>query len=626
MKNILEGRVIGRKLPRFWERWKESTIYILDNQEKRHELQLITVIAQWINPGDILKIEKTAEGQKVYRKWGKDWVMIYPLFRREYSYPRPNPLSGEPLYVYRILAREAETLEDYISIIDLEQYHYASKKEVVAVWRCNGRIVESNVQPSEGCIPVAIKGSLPSSRFLVLELVERLPYEPRIVGYVRVDTPIPLMHRRVEVDGKVYIERNIRLKVFPRDWIYPTFWPEILEEKLKKEFKVNKSLYGRRKARYMLAEKVKEESLKKCNTAAARISRVVIHPDYRGDGLGSFAVKTAIEWIKERRIPEMKKPKQIVETIAMMARYHPFFEKVGFKYLWDTASGRPTLYYPLTKEAEERINNFLNTDPVASKHKGRLYVSRYTGIDPLEGPVRLKGVWKSYESVLDISALSPPLAEALKAFGVTRRVVQRQVLREVNLEIQPGEIVVLAGISGAGKTTLLRLIAGRALILGETKYNPDRGEVELPNNTKIAVLFPGEIEPNFGYEPLLQHVYNKLGDVYAAIEVLNMSGLSDAVFYRARFSELSTGQKERAKIASLLAEKPNLILIDEFAAHLDSLTARRLARNLGKIVRKHNITLVVSTHKKEVIDSLTPDKVVYVGYGTLFIEEKRLNG
>lgn len=623
MRSVLEGKVIGRKLPKFWERWKDSAIYLVDSHKKKYELQLKTVVAQWINSGDIIKVEKTEEGQKVYRKWGEDWVLIYPLFRKEYSYPRFNPLSGEPLYTYKILAREAETLEDYISIIELEQYHYASKKEIVAVWKCSdGRIIESNVQPEEECIPVAIKGSLPASRFLVLELVERLPYEPRIVGYVRVDTPIPLMHRRVKEDGKVYIEKNIRLKVFPRDWIYPTFWPEILEEKLKKEFLVNKSLYGRRRARYLLAEKIKEEALKRCNTAAARISRVVIHPDYRGDGLGSFAVKAAVEWIKERRIPEMKKPKHIVETIAMMARYHPFFEKVGFKYLWDTASGRPALYYPLTKEAEEIINKFLETDPIASKHKGRLYVSRYTGIEPLKGPIKLKGVWKSYESVLDISALSPPLAEALKAFGVTRRVVQRQVLRDVNLEIHPGEIVVLAGISGAGKTTLLRLIAGKALLLGETKYILDKGEIELPKNTKIAILFPGEIEPNFGYEPLLQHMYNKLRDIYAAIEILNMSGLSDAVFYRARFNELSTGQKERAKIASLLAEKPNLILIDEFAAHLDSLTARRVARNLGKIARKHNITLIISTHKKEVIDSLAPNKIVYVGYGTVFVEEK----
>jgi len=614
------GIVVERRLPPYTPRWEDAELVLKAGKEKK-TLRLISVVAQWIYPRETLRVS----GGEVWRRWGGDWVKVYPLYRREYEYPRPNPLTGEPLYTYRLVAREAETLDDYVEIVQLEQYHYASKKEIVAVWRCpDGSLVPANAPPREGCVPVAIKGSLPASRFLVLELAERMPYEPRIVGYVRVDPPIPLMHRRVvDENGRVAVEKNIRLKVFPRDWIYPTFWPELLEEKLKREFLRNKRLYGRMKARLLLAEKIKEEALRRCNTAAARISRVVIHPDYRGDGLGSFAVKAAVEWIRERRIPEMKKPKHLVETIAMMARYHPFFEKVGFKYLWDTASGRPVLYYPLTPEAEERIRRFLETDPYARRHGGRLYVPAYGGVERLPSPIRLRGVWKSFESVLDLSQLRPELAEALEAFGVTRRVVQRQVLRNVNLEVEPGEVVVLAGLSGAGKTTLLRLIAGKALRLGGSQYAPDQGEVEVPEGARVSVLFPGEMEPVFGQEPVLEHMYNKLGDVRAAIEVLNMSGLSDAVFYRARFSELSTGQKERAKIASLLAEKPSLMLIDEFAAHLDALTARRVARNVAKIVRRHGITLIVSTHRREVIDALAPDKIVYVGYGNVYVEPMR---
>ena len=613
-----QGIVVERRIPPYAPRWENSTLILSVHGEKRR-LELITVAAQWIYPRETLRVE---DGQ-VWRRWGDDWVKVYPLYRKEYEYPRPNPLTGEPLYTYRLVAREAETLDDYVEIVQLEQYHYASKKEIVALWRCpDGSLVPANAPPGDGCVPVAIKGSLPASRFLVLELAERMPYEPRVVGYVRVDPPIPLMHRRIVEDGRVVIEKNVRLKVFPRDWIYPTFWPELLEERLKREFLRNKKLYGRLKARHLLAEKIKEEALKRCNTAAARISRVVIHPDYRGDGLGSFAVKAALDWIRERRIPEMKKRKHVVETIAMMARYHPFFEKVGFKYLWDTASGRPVLYYPLTPEAEERIRRFLEEDPYARRHGGRLYVPSYGGITKLPSPVRLSGVWKSFENVLDIAQLRKELAEALLAFGVTRRVVQRQVLRDVNLEVKPGEVVVLAGLSGAGKTTLLRLIAGKALRLGGSQYAPDRGTVEVPEGIAVSVLFPGEMEPVFGQEPILEHMYNKLGDVRAAIEVLNMSGLSDAVFYRARFSELSTGQKERAKLASLLAEKPSLMLIDEFAAHLDALTARRVARNLSKIARRHGITLVVSTHRREVIDALAPDKLVYVGYGNVYVEER----
>jgi len=166
---------------------------------------------------------------------------------------------------------------------------------------------------------------------------------------------------------------------------------------------------------------------------------------------------------------------------------------------------------------------------------------------------------------------------------------------------------VVVGASGAGKTTLLRLIAGIS--------KPDSGKVSIPSDARISVLIPGEREPEFGDEALIEHIYKKTKDVVAAIEILNASGLSDAVFYRARYKELSTGQKERAKIASLLAEGPNVLVIDEFTAHLDPMTARRVARKLAKTAREHGITLVVATHRPEVIDVLQPDRIVYVGYG-----------
>jgi len=620
------GKVVRRKIPAIGERWNDGYLDV----EVRGEIIRVWLrgfLVQWFQFGDLVeiiseRIDKEIRGSfELYRLWKDERVKVWPLYSKEYTYPRLDPITGEPLYTYKLLVREASELEDYISIIELEQYHYASRKELVALWRCpDGRLIEANVPPCEGAIPVAIKGSLPASRFLILELLERQPFEPKIVGYVRVDPPIPAMHRRIIENGKVLIERNIRLKVFPREWIYPTFWPEALLSKLRTELKELRRKYGRAKALHILGEKVKEEALKRCNTAAARIARVVIHPDYRGDGLGMFAVRAVIAWVTERRIPEMKKRKHLIEVIAQMARYHPFFERVGFRYLWDTASGRPVLYYPLTKEAKELIEHFLKTDKYASQHKGVLYRPSYNIDEPLSGPIELKGVTKSYESVLDISILRSELVDVLKAFGVTRRIVQKYVLRNVNITIKPKEIVAVLGLSGAGKTTLLRLIYGAAIRAGDQRYNPDEGRVVVPHNTRVAALFPGEVEPTFGDEPLLQHMYNKLGDVVAAIEVLNMSGLSDAVFYRAKFSELSTGQKERAKIASLLAEKPNLIIIDEFTAHLDVLTAQRVARKISKIAREQGITLIVATNRPEVLKALSPTKILYVGYGNVMIK------
>ena len=623
----LVGVVERRWLPSAGVRWSDGFI-VVKSRERRVKVWMKGVVVQWIHEGDRVKVEADEIGDelrgdfRLWRFWAGSYVQVWPLYRKSYHYPRLDPVTGEVLYEYEILAREATTLEDYTAIVELEQYHYASKKELVAVWRCpDGRIVEANAPPCDDAELLAIKGSLPASRFLVLELAKRSPFEPRIVGYVRVDPPVPLMHRRIVEDGRIIIEKHIRLKVFPRDWIYPTFWPEALLAKLRKEFRELAAKYGRVRARYLLSEKVKEEALRRCNTCAARIARVVVHPDYRGDGLGMLAVRAAVEWIRERRIPEMRKPKHVVETIAMMARYHPFFERVGFKYMWDTASGRPALYYPLTEEAKRRIEEFLRTDPYARKHGGVLYRPRYGGIVPLSGPIVAKGLTKMYESALDISALSEELARVLRAFGVTRRIVQRYVLRDASFEIKPREVVAVVGLSGAGKTTLLRMIIGAALGIDSPRYKPDEGEVIVPENVRVAALLPGEMEPKFGDEPLLEHMYNKLGDVVAAIEVLNISGLTDAVFYRARFSELSTGQKERAKLASLLAERPNLIVIDEFAAHLDVLTAQRVARKLSKVARQHGLTLIVATNRPEILKALSPTKVLYVGYGSVLVRE-----
>ena len=90
-------------------------------------------------------------------------------------------------------------------------------------------------------------------------------------------------------------------------------------------------------------------------------------------GLGVLAVKMALEWIRERRIPEMKRGRRVVETMAQMAQFNPFFERAGFRYMWDTASGRPVLTYPLTEEARRRIEEFLEKDPYARRHGGKLF-------------------------------------------------------------------------------------------------------------------------------------------------------------------------------------------------------------------------------------------------------------
>ena len=207
----------------------------------------------------------------------------------------------------------------------------------------------------------------------------------------------------------------------------------------------------------------------------------------------------------------MKKRKHIVETIAMMAKYNPFFEKAGFYYMWDTGSGRPVLMYPLTDEAKKRIESFLAKDPVAQKHGGKLYMSRYGRVNKLQGNIVIEGLTKIYTSVLDVKQMPTKLREVLLAFGVEKRVIEKYVLRDVNIPIKPGEVVAVVGASGAGKTTLLRMIVGAAKreLQADARYRPSNREVVVPQNTRIAYLLPGECEPTFGSETILEHIYAK---------------------------------------------------------------------------------------------------------------------
>lgn len=249
------------------------------------------------------------------------------------------------------------------------------------------------------------------------------------------------------------------------------------------------------------------------------------------------------------------------------------------------------------------------------QHRGRLYRPQYRPVEPLTGPIRFENVSKVYQSWVTLEKLPPALQEVLRSFGVERRLIQKFVLRNLRLRVEPREVIALVGASGAGKTTVLRLLWGRGTHRPGWRYRPDGGRLVMPPNVRAEAYLPGEVEPEFGNLSVLEAVYRRAGDETLAIEILNAVGLSDAVLFRATVGQLSTGQRERANMAYLLAGGPNLLLIDEFCAHLDPALARRVARKVGELVRRLGITLVVATHRPEVLEALRPDHTLLVGYG-----------
>ena len=178
---------------------------------------------------------------------------------------------------------------------------------------------------------------------------------------------------------------------------------------------------------------------------------------------------------------------------------------------------------------------------------------------------------------------------------------QLQVLRGLDLVIEPGECLAVVGASGSGKTTLLRMLAGL-----ET---PDAGEVRIDGvprqgvGTERAVIYQ---------EPRLLPWLTVLGNVAFGLEARGLTGA--AVHERARAAirlvglqdfeaafprQLSGGMAQRAGIARALAVRPEILLLDEPLGALDAMTRIALQEELARIWEEERVTMILVTHDLE---------------------------
>ena len=179
------------------------------------------------------------------------------------------------------------------------------------------------------------------------------------------------------------------------------------------------------------------------------------------------------------------------------------------------------------------------------------------------------------------------------------------VVRELSLEIQSGELLVLLGESGCGKTTTLKTInrlaeatAGDIVIDGENVQKIDPVELR----RRIGYVFQGiglfphmTIAQNIGIVPKL------LGWDAAAIrerteELLALVSLRPEDFRDRLPRELSGGQRQRVGVARALAARPNIVLMDEPFGALDPLTRTDLQREYKAIHDDLGLTTVIVTH------------------------------
>jgi putative ABC transport system ATP-binding protein len=206
--------------------------------------------------------------------------------------------------------------------------------------------------------------------------------------------------------------------------------------------------------------------------------------------------------------------------------------------------------------------------------------------------------------------------------------LQKQVLFDVNLSIDRGEIVILTGPSGSGKTTLLSLMGGlRSPQTGSLKIL----DSELVDAPKITAL---ESRRNCGYifqahnlhssltaiENVMmglevQGTYSRPERKERAKEILEVVGLDKRIDYYPE--SLSGGQKQRVAIARALVSRPKIILADEPTAALDKQSGREVVTLMQKLAKEQGCTILMVTHDNRVLD--VADRIAYMEDGRLVV-------
>ncbi len=176
-----------------------------------------------------------------------------------------------------------------------------------------------------------------------------------------------------------------------------------------------------------------------------------------------------------------------------------------------------------------------------------------------------------------------------------------QALKDVNLEINEGQIITVLGPSGCGKTTLLNIIAGFLA--------PTEGQVILNDQT---VLGPGaergmvfqqgalfewmNVRSNVAFGPRMKGMSKAEQNekVQHLLEIVGLSDFEDKAVY-----ELSGGMQQRVALARCLANDPDVILMDEPLGALDALTREKMQGLVLKLWKDTGKTIMLITHSVE---------------------------
>ena len=214
-----------------------------------------------------------------------------------------------------------------------------------------------------------------------------------------------------------------------------------------------------------------------------------------------------------------------------------------------------------------------------------------------------------------------------------------QVLKDISLKVNQGEVVSIIGPSGSGKSTLLRIATlletmdyGDLSYLGESAVTIVNGHSVYAKGKKMKAIKEnfGLVFQNFNLFPhyiVLKNIMNAPIHIQKrdrhevkkeAMALLSRMGLEDKADYYP--SQLSGGQQQRVAIARALAQKPKVLFFDEPTSALDpELTGEVL--KVIKDLAEQKMTMVIVTHEMNFAKNIS-DRVVFMDKGVILVEGK----